>query len=278
VKTGIALVSSSIGSYDDMVLRYLRERKKLVLCVVCVYLALCYLAYRRLRSGGIRIATDTLSIWNRDLQLLSRSVIGVDGPLGPTAKAVVTVAIGSGITSRKLRDVSARNVAAKFQFFHVFLPSFCRTASAHFDYRFYLGYDRSDQVLSRQRIRDAFQGEFKAATTSGQCRDREITVSSLTLLECDYAGKPAWAQNDAMLEAYLDHVDYLYRINDDTRLLTAGWTEKFISKLEKYTTRFLNPTFGHILIFSCVIFWRGELAIFPTLVVNYKIIICCVTM
>jgi len=37
-----------------------------------------------------------------------------------------------------------------------------------------------------------------------------------------------------MLEAYLDHVDYMYRINDDTRMLTGGWTEKFISTLEGY--------------------------------------------
>ena len=48
---------------------------------------------------------------------------------------------------------------------------------------------------------------------------------------CDHTGSPAWAQNDAIMAAYLDGADYMYRINDDTLLLTPGWTEKFIAAL-----------------------------------------------
>ena len=51
------------------------------------------------------------------------------------------------------------------------------------------------------------------------------------MLKCSHNGKPAWAQNDAMVEAYIDGMDYGYRINDDTLLLTPGWTEKFIASL-----------------------------------------------
>ena len=51
------------------------------------------------------------------------------------------------------------------------------------------------------------------------------------MISCDHNGRPAWAQNDAMMEAYIDGMDYGYRINDDTLLLTSGWTEKFINAL-----------------------------------------------
>ena len=51
-------------------------------------------------------------------------------------------------------------------------------------------------------------------------------------MHCNHNGKPAWAQNDAMMEAYIDGMDYSYRINDDTLLGTPGWTEKFVNVLE----------------------------------------------
>jgi len=99
--------------------------------------------------------------------------------------------------------------------------------------RFYLAFDGSDPVFADRRLRDAFRRQFDVAMTAGWCRSRGV-VANLSLVECAHAGKPTWAQNDAMLEAYLDHVDYLYRVNDDTRMLTGGWTEKFIAALDGY--------------------------------------------
>ena len=40
----------------------------------------------------------------------------------------------------------------------------------------------------------------------------------LHLFECAHAGRPAWAQNDAMMEGYLDGGEYFYRLNDDTQM------------------------------------------------------------
>ena len=51
------------------------------------------------------------------------------------------------------------------------------------------------------------------------------------MVQVNYTGKPAWAQNDAMMEAYFDNMDYFYRVNDDTKLKTGGWTEAFIYAL-----------------------------------------------
>ena len=67
-----------------------------------------------------------------------------------------------------------------------------------------------------------------------KCRKRNVSVKKVSLVHCFHSGKPAWAQNDAMMEAYVDGMDYGYRINDDTLLLTEGWTEKFIRVLESF--------------------------------------------
>ena len=37
-----------------------------------------------------------------------------------------------------------------------------------------------------------------------------------------------------MMLAYMDHNDYHYRVNDDTTLTSANWTEQFIKTLSKY--------------------------------------------
>ena len=46
-----------------------------------------------------------------------------------------------------------------------------------------------------------------------------------------HTGHPAWAQNDAMMGAYMDDMAYYYRVNDDTVLETGSWTEKMIEQL-----------------------------------------------
>ena len=216
---------------------YLHRWKQslLIISAIC-----CVFAYNLIWTSNVRMSTKTsstaeglpTSIWN-DSRSLSTTGITVDKALEDSTRSQSLIAIGCAITSKKLYDVSYDNIGEKFQFFHVFLPTFCDTSSAHYTYRFYLAYDHDDDVFTNQRLRDAFQRQFYSTTTSGVCRDRRI-ITNLSLVQCNYSGKPAWAQNDAMLEAYLDHVDYFYRINDDTLMLTRGWTEKFIATLESY--------------------------------------------
>jgi hypothetical protein len=64
-----------------------------------------------------------------------------------------------------------------------------------------------------------------------QCIKRKISVVNLKLVHCDHNDKAAWAQNDAMMEAYIDGMDYGYRLSEDITLATPGWTEKFINFL-----------------------------------------------
>jgi len=203
-------------------LRYLYERKKLLLFIACTLYSILFVFNRQLGLS-----------WNRSW-LFSSSDLAINSlPINESVTTGPLIAIGCGITSRKVRNVSDNNIGEKFQFLHTFLPTFCRTASLKYRYKFYLAYDRNDWVFSNLRLRDAFQQYFHASAASGSCRDRDI-IANLSMVECQHRGKPTWAQNDAMMEAYLDHVDYFYRINDDTKMVTDGWTEKFISTLESY--------------------------------------------
>ena len=53
-------------------------------------------------------------------------------------------------------------------------------------------------------------------------------------VRCTHTAHPAWAQNDAMMQAYLDGADYFYRVNDDSVMGSRGWTDSFIKALRGY--------------------------------------------
>ena len=57
------------------------------------------------------------------------------------------------------------------------------------------------------------------------------THITLKLLQVPYSGKPATAQNDAMMAAYHDNMTYFYRVNDDTTFVTGDWARIFIKQL-----------------------------------------------
>ena len=147
--------------------------------------------------------------------------------------STTAIAIGGGITSAKLKDVTVDNIPEKFQFFFSFMPSFCSTASKGYGYHFYLAYDHTDAVFSQPNITVAFHRHFMNYTSLHCPRDPN-TSFSLHFVQCSHSKKPAWAQNDAMMEAYLDDVEYFYRVNDDSILRSGNWTPAFIDTLAKY--------------------------------------------
>lgn len=156
---------------------------------------------------------------------------------GDSVKLVV--AIGGGITSNKLSEVEAGNFTKKFPIFTMLLPSFCRTITYDwlYIYHFYLAYDATDQYFSQASNRKAFQTEFREVIRQHCLYD---TASVLHLLECSHSGRPAWAQNDAMIAAYLNGADYFYRLNDDTVLSTTNWLSSFTNVLSNYRPRNLG--------------------------------------
>ena len=111
------------------------------------------------------------------------------------------------------------------------LPSFCRTVSKPFTYKLFVAYDYNDPILSTRYGQQSFKYLFHNIQVS-TC-PKNMTMS-LQLIRCSHTHQPARAQNDAMIAAYKDNMDYLYRVNDDTLLATPYWTEAFIQTLLNY--------------------------------------------
>jgi hypothetical protein len=142
------------------------------------------------------------------------------------------IAIGCGLTSRvnphkvKLGHKNVDNTTA-FPIFTQLLPSFCRTASPDFIYHFYFSFDFNDEYFSNQNKLAEFQNHFDTV----KCPHMNISIH---FVQCNHSGNPAWAQNDAMMEAYIDNIEYFYRINDDTIMTTKNWTNIFVERLKKF--------------------------------------------
>ncbi|ELT90983.1 hypothetical protein CAPTEDRAFT_222571 [Capitella teleta] len=167
-----------------------------------------------------------------------------DSQLGHTGEVVgqhqhtvnsdrLQIAIGGGITSSKLKGITKDNIPEKFQFFFTLFPSFCKSASSGYDYHFYLAYDHVDTAFSNATLVQAFHTHFKAKADA-LCSKEVAASLSLHFVQCSHHKKPAWAQNDAMMEAFMDNVDYFYRVNDDSDLKSVGWTPAFIKALEQH--------------------------------------------
>ena len=139
-----------------------------------------------------------------------------------------SIAIGMGYTSRK---ASMKNIMA-IPFFKSLMPSFCKTASSGYSYRFFLAYDYDDEHMSNKSFVNNFKQTFMLYTKEKCPRSSEYSIH---FIKCSHSGRPAWAQNDAMIEAYLAGLDYFYRINDDTVMKNKNWTERFIDTLEHLT-------------------------------------------
>ncbi len=167
------------------------------------------------------------------------------------------MAIGLAVTTKKAKSVPSSPVGILCPFLRSFMPSFCQTASHGYRYKFYLAYDRNDKYFTETHFQRKFIGAF------GKDTQRLCPINSsysIKLVRCDHEGKPGWAQNDAMMDAYLDDADYYYRVNDDTVFETTGWTDIFIQALAKFdqpnvgvvgpahrrgNTRILNYDFVH---------------------------------
>lgn len=141
------------------------------------------------------------------------------------------IAIGGGITSKGVQNLTSDNMATKMSLFTTFIPSFCETASPHFNYHFYFAYDRSDPMFTNPAFLSAFESTFMQSFHWSCASNRTVSIHTV---HCNHDHKPTWAQNDAMLEAYLNDAEYYYRINDDTRLITRNWAERFIEVLNAY--------------------------------------------
>ena len=162
------------------------------------------------------------------LDVHSHSVTSSDLIIIPDER---NVAIGCAIKWNKRKSNSWINFVNIHPLFRYFLPSFCRTSTAEYHYHFYLTHDYDDELLSYEEGQNVMIRRFKELIKK-QCNSK-VNVS-LNIIKLDYKGKPAWAQNDAMMAAYLDNMPYYYRVNDDTVFKTKNWTPTLIGALNKF--------------------------------------------
>ena len=141
---------------------------------------------------------------------------------------VKDIAIGMGITSRKLYP---KKKVSDWPFFAQLLASFCKTASDGYNYHFFVAYDFDDKYFTVSKLHGEFAEEFRRYTYQ-YCS--ASSSYSLHFIQCSHKGKPANAQNDAMIAAYMLNMGYFYRVNDDSIMKTARWTELFIEALGKF--------------------------------------------
>ena len=151
-----------------------------------------------------------------------------------TRNRIKNIAIGLAITSARLYDVTEDNIRVKIAFFKHLLPSFCRTATSDYRYGFYMGHDYNDYVFIQEDSRNLFMSTFDMIVRQMCSDDLHVT---LHMVRCDHSKSPARAQNDAMIEAYLNGAEYFYRVNDDTTFETPGWLQDFLSVLSRYSPK-----------------------------------------
>lgn len=110
-------------------------------------------------------------------------------------------------------------------FFKSMLNSISADEWLHYQYVIYVGYDEDDPVLDQRRpdllkAIDRMRGEAHR-------RDVLFKFHRLPAAKCVTL---LW--NLLFLDAIVDGNDYFYQVNDDVALLDAGWTSKFVAKLQ----------------------------------------------
>ena len=161
----------------------------------------------------------------------SGSVTSITRKAYPGESNLTTVAIGMGITFRGGTGQRAMHDLNICPVMRMLIPTFCNTASLGYEYHFYISYDFNDPFLANDKNSD----KFKNHLLQGLKNKCPHIKSNVHMTKLSHSGKPAWAQNDAMMEAYLDGIEYFYRINDDTEMKTPKWTEEFIKQLASYS-------------------------------------------
>ena len=217
-------------------------RKSFYLCTLhTIAFFLLLWKYRTSRHVPERLAADDLQSDEAFRNLIShhsynRVVNFPDNSKGKNETNAVKlgIALCLAITTRNTPKGKRRHLSKNVTntpFFLYLMPSFCATASEAYKYSFYLAFDFDDPLLSRRDQLDLFVEHFNLINAK-KCK--HLSYVGLNFVNCSHSGRPAWAQNDAVMSAYMDNNDYLYRINDDASLTSKQWTERFIKKLSSY--------------------------------------------
>jgi hypothetical protein len=156
----------------------------------------------------------------------------------------IIVAMSMGVRSSDAINPLAPDVLSTLPTFRSLIPSFLPSAQPHHIYRFYFAFDHNDRLLENVEWRNKIQDEIHRLVREEDSKrwhpegytaetvDNSRLLVSVHWVHCDYSGKPSWAHSDAVMAAYKEGADYVYRTNDDSRFpSTWDWVDIFIQDL-----------------------------------------------
>jgi len=140
--------------------------------------------------------------------------------------------------------------------FKTFVPSFFATIEPDlFRYVIYLGIDVGDQYLDNCENQLAVRIAWRDIENKQFNGSHHIPLQFFTFANTE--ARNAWASNYLVQIAYSRGWDYFYRVNDDSKLLTANWSAiyvetfkamrpmPYLGTLAPKDVSYDGPTFAH---------------------------------
>ena len=156
----------------------------------------------------------------------SRAAVGGGlggGGLGGGASVRTPVHVALGVAVRTHEPTAPESLPL----LSVLIPSLVETIErgGAFNYTLYIGYDRGDPT---------YDDPVLLAGVALALR-RRLTGSPVRVIAVQYGGEdkgaPCWVWNKLFSRACSEGSSYFYQLNDDLKLVTPGWTPRFVDAL-----------------------------------------------
>ena len=163
-----------------------------------------------------------------------QDVAGTDNP------NVGKICLGVPMTSKGTQMTNIADSPFWSNLFDSFMKSI-DWRSNRYVFRFYLGFDKADDMYDIGDAWSDFREEFRHRATyrmiEQQMDEQQINEVldkqlSLKLMHFDHLrGSPSQVVSQVMLAAYTDNFDYFYQVNDDTVIISPNWAQALVSTL-----------------------------------------------
>ena len=117
-----------------------------------------------------------------------------------------------------------------------FIPSLCETITSGYQYTLYIVVEIQPLLATNDGFNQFINVFNSSVHQQSGCFNKHITLK-LSILTVEYFNNPTRAVNDAMLIAYLKGADYFYKLDDNSKFLTADWTKSFVKSLWEMSPR-----------------------------------------
>ena len=112
-------------------------------------------------------------------------------------------------------------------------------------YHVYIGYDNGDPVYDAPHAAALFGRAFrtmlaKVGVPNGS--NSSFQLHMMAISDCRHA--PSWVVSRLMQTAYDNGAQYMLQLNDDSMLLTEGWSHLLVTALRKYRQRVQTNLLG----------------------------------